>query len=98
MWIRANQTEERFDKEVQIEMAYEMEHIMLEDLPIIPVMENPNRYLKAERVQLPTPDNSYICLLYTSRSSIVRYCSRYSSTSLARRAPAGVRDTDWWSR
>ena len=60
LWIRANQTEERFDKEVQIEMAYEMEHIMLEDLPIIPVMENPNRYLKAERVQLPTPDNSYI--------------------------------------
>ena len=60
LWIRANQSEERFDKEAQLEMTYEMEHIMLEDLPIIPVMENPNRYLKSERVQLPTPDNSYI--------------------------------------
>ena len=60
LWVRANQTEERFDKEKQLEMAFEMEHIMLEDLPIIPVMENPNRYLKSDRVTLPTPDNSYI--------------------------------------
>ncbi len=60
LWIKANQTEERFDKEKQLEMAFEMEQIMLRDLPIIPVMENPNRYLKSDRVILPTPDNSYV--------------------------------------
>ncbi|MBQ1383930.1 MAG: hypothetical protein IIY74_00905, partial [Firmicutes bacterium] len=60
LWVKANQTEERFDKEKQLEMAFEMEQIMLRDLPIIPVMENPNRYLKSDRVILPTPDNSYV--------------------------------------
>ncbi len=60
LWVKANQTEERFDKEKQLEMAFQMEQIMLRDLPIIPIMENPNRYLKSDRVILPTPDNSYI--------------------------------------
>ena len=60
LWVKANQTEERFDKPAQLEMAFKMEQIMLRDLPIIPVMENPNRYLKADRVTLPTPDNRYV--------------------------------------
>ena len=40
-------------------MTFRMEEIMLEEAAIIPVMESPGRYLKADRVQLPTSDNSY---------------------------------------
>lgn len=60
LWVRANQSEERFDKEARLDMTFRMEEIMLEEAAIIPVMESPGRYLKADRVQLPTSDNSYV--------------------------------------
>jgi len=60
LWQRANQGEERFDKAKRLEMAYQMEKVMLDNAGVVPIIECPAHYLKADRVVLPTEDNRYV--------------------------------------
>lgn len=46
----------RYDQDAKIDITAELEQIILEELPIIPVVEPISKYLKSDRVQLPVKE------------------------------------------
>jgi oligopeptide transport system substrate-binding protein len=52
LWVLANTSEERFDKEKRLDFVAEMESIWLENVSGIPVIEVVDKTLKSDRVQL----------------------------------------------
>ncbi len=60
LYERATSGEERFDKEVQLELSFQMEKLMIDHAGYIPVVEIGKYYLKSENTILPNPDNDYV--------------------------------------
>lgn len=56
LYHEVNHGESKYDQDAKIEITAELEQIMLEELPIIPIYETVEKYLKADRIQLPVKE------------------------------------------
>lgn len=53
LYFEINHGESKYDQEAKVKITAELEQIMLEELPIIPVYETVDKYLKADRIEIP---------------------------------------------